>query len=183
MPIYEIEISLREIEPRIWRRIAISGNSRLSSLHKAIQAVVGWCNSHLYEFMISGKSYRQWDYAIDGDWFDDGPDSKAYQLRKLVKGKSQFRYIYDFGDCWEHDLTVLAVRPPDPDVIYPVCIGGERACPPEDVGGPWGYQDFLEAVLNPQHEEHDRMLEWIGGKFDSNAFDLDEANKRLRRIR
>ena len=182
-PIFEIEISLADIQPRIWRRIAISGNSRLSTLHRAIQATMSWEDYHLYEFIIDGQRYGQTDYAADPELEQEAQDSQEFQIRKLLKKGSCCQYVYDFGDNWEHEIAVLSIKAPETDVQYPLCLAGERACPPEDVGGIWGYQGFLEAVLDPQHEEHDRMLEWIGGKFDPKIFDLNEANKRLRRIR
>ena len=91
-----------------------------------------------------------------------------------------FRYWYDFGDDWFHALKVERVADPESGVIYPCCLEGARACPPEDCGGPWGYQNFLDAVANPKHPEHEEMLEWIGGEWDAEAFDVDAVNKAIR---
>jgi hypothetical protein len=91
----------------------------------------------------------------------------------------KFRYEYDFGDGWLHQVLVEKVLPPEPGQSYPVCVKGRRACPPEDVGGMWGYQDFLEAIQDPNHEEHEEYLEWVGGEFDPEAFDLDGVNVAL----
>jgi hypothetical protein len=93
------------------------------------------------------------------------------------------RYEYDFGDSWEHELLVEKILPPEPGVRYPLCLKGKGACPPEDVGGVWGYDSFLEAIADPKHPEHDDMLEWVGGEFDPEAFDLDEVNEALRYVR
>jgi Plasmid pRiA4b ORF-3-like protein. len=97
--------------------------------------------------------------------------------------KDKFRYVYDFGDDWRHDIVVEKVLDPDEGIKYPVCIGGKRNCPPEDVGGPWGYEDFLEAIQDPQHPEHESMLEWVGGSFDPEEFSIDEVNDMLKMIK
>ena len=94
----------------------------------------------------------------------------------MKRGVSRFRYEYDFGDDWQHELEVVKIGPPEPDQWYPTCLAGERACPPEDVGGVFGYAEFLEAIADPKHEEHDSCLTWIGGEFDPEAFDLKETN-------
>jgi hypothetical protein len=96
--------------------------------------------------------------------------------------KFKFVYEYDFGDSWEHVLLVEKVLPPEPGQRYPVCIKGRRACPPEDVGGIWGYAYFLEAIQNPDHPEREDYLEWIGGEFDPQAFDLEEVNAALGKL-
>ena len=96
--------------------------------------------------------------------------------------KDRFVYEYDFGDSWEHQIVVEKVLVPEAGVRYPVCLAGKRACPPEDVGGIWGYAEFLEAMRDPEHTEHETMLAWIGGAFDAQAFDLEGINQRLRHI-
>lgn len=97
--------------------------------------------------------------------------------------KRRFLYEYDFGDGWEHQIVVEKTISPTAGEKYPRCIQGKGACPPEDVGGVWGYESFLEAIQNPNHEEHDSYLEWVGGKFDPEAFDLEETNQALRRVK
>ncbi len=92
-----------------------------------------------------------------------------------------FRYEYDFGDSWEHEVMFEGSPPADPKSKYPLCVEGERACPPEDCGGVWGYADFLEAIRNPKYEEHESMLEWIGGKFDPEKFDPGKATKEMKK--
>lgn len=91
----------------------------------------------------------------------------------------RFLYEYDFGDSWEHTLRVEKILPPEPGVHYPQCLAGKRACPPEDVGGVWGYQEFLAALADPDDPQHDEYLEWIGGEFDAETFDPGEVNARL----
>ena len=103
------------------------------------------------------------------------------RLNQIAPGAGfKFRYEYDFGDSWEHVLVVEKVLPPEPGRQVPVCIKGKRACPPEDVGGVWGYAEFLEALQDPDHEDHEMYLEWIGGEFDAEEFDLEETNEMLR---
>jgi hypothetical protein len=111
-------------------------------------------------------------------------DSTTIRLSDLVPKsgrKFKFVYEYDFGDSWDHELVVEKVGPPDSGAKYPVCVDGKRACPPEDVGGVWGYADFLVAIVNPDHEQHEDMLEWVGGRFDPNEFDPATATRRMRR--
>ena len=97
--------------------------------------------------------------------------------------RPRFDYEYDFGDQWMHQLIVEERFPPEQGVKYPICVAGQRACPPEDCGGPWGYSDFVEAISNPDHRGHEEMLEWVGGEFDPERFDLESVNKKLRRMR
>ena len=105
-------------------------------------------------------------------------------MAQLVPGeKRKFSYEYDFGDSWEHEIIVEKILPPVVGVKYPVCIKGKRACPPEDVGGVWGYATFLEAMRDPHHKEHASYVEWIGGEFDSEAFNLDGINQALHRVK
>ena len=111
-------------------------------------------------------------------------DERHVRLNQIVPGEGfKFRYEYDFGDGWLHNLLVEKVLEPEPGQQYPVCIKGRRACPPEDVGGVWGYDTFLEAIQNPDHPDHNMYTEWIGGEFDPTEFDLDETNEILRGLR
>jgi len=182
--IYEFEITLLEIKPRIWRRFAVWNNDSLMVLHDIIQMVMGWKDCHLHEFSIG-----DWTYASRDPDFDDldereTRDERKSYLRDVLGGEGfRFRYRYDMGDNWQHGLEVMKVHTPEKDVRYPVCLAGERACPPEDVGGIWGYANMLEAVADPKHEEHEQYVEWIGGSFDPGAFDLKEVNQMLRGIR
>lgn len=177
--IYQIKITLNGSKPPIWRRVLVSNNTTLTELHKIIQAVMGWWDYHLHQFTIDGEEYGDPSYDDFGDM--GIKNEKKYRLKQFVQSEGfKFRYEYDFGDSWLHDLLVEKIIPKEKGVDYPVCIKGKGACPPEDVGGVWGYADFLEAIANPEHDEHDSYLEWIGGAFDPAAFDLDEIKERLR---
>ena len=108
-------------------------------------------------------------------------DERKVKLSQVVaRGHKKFSYVYDFGDNWDHTILVEKVLPAEAGVRYPRCTAGKRACPPEDCGGAWGYVDFLDAIKNPKHEQHAGMLEWIGGEFDPEAFDIEAVNEGLR---
>jgi hypothetical protein len=181
--IYQIKVTLKHSKPPIWRRIQVSGDISLGKLHRILQVVMGWSDSHLHQFVMHGVYFGEPhpDYR-DMGW--EMRDERRVKLNQIVQGeKSRLRYEYDFGDSWEHELMVEKILRPAPGVFYPVCLKGKRACPPEDVGGVWGYADFLEAIQYPDHPNHEDMLEWIGGEFDPDAFDLEEVNETLRHVR
>lgn len=178
-PVYHLMVSLREIKPPIWRRVQVPGDITLAKLHRVFQIVMGWTNSHLHKFSIGGVDYAQ----PDPDGFLNFQSDRRARLNNVVRAKQKFEYEYDFGDSWKHDIVVEKTLQPEPGAFYPFCLGGERACPPEDCGGVWGYQEFLEAIMNPAHREHEAMLAWVGGSFDPETFDLGAVNASLRRLR
>lgn len=177
--VYQLKVSLRGIKPPIWRRVQVPGDITLAKLHRVLQVVMGWTNSHLHKFSIGGVDYAE----PDPDGFLNFQSDRRARLNKVARAMQKFEYEYDFGDSWEHDIVVEKTFQPEPGASYPVCLAGERACPPEDCGGLWGYQDFLEAIMNPAHTEHEAMLTWVGGSFDPETFDLDAVNASLRRLR
>jgi hypothetical protein len=180
LSIYQIKVTLRDSKPPIWRRIQVGSDISLYKLHQILQAVMGWSGYHLHQFIIGGEYYGEPHPDYDFEMIDE----KKVKLSEVVFGaKDKFIYEYDFGDSWEHEITIEKVFPPEAGVHYPVCLTGKRACPPDDCGGVWGYEGFLEAIRNPDHPEHDDMLEWIGGSFDPEEFNLDEINQRLKHIR
>jgi hypothetical protein len=178
--VYQLKITLRNFRPPIWRRVLVPASITLYKLHQIIQVAMGWTDSHLHQFII-GREY----YSIPSpdDW-EPVKDERRYRLYQIAPAeKSKFVYEYDFGDSWEHEILVEKIVPAEPGKKYPVCVAGKRACPPEDVGGVWGYAEFLEAISNPDHEEHESYLEWAGGEFDPEAFDIEVVNELLARIR
>ena len=177
--VYQLKVSLRGITPPIWRRVQVPGDITLAKLHRVLQIVMGWTNSHLHKFSIGEVDYAE----PDPDGFLNVQSDRRARLNNVVRTKQKFEYEYDFGDSWEHDLVVEKTLQPEPGAFYPFCLGGKRACPPEDCGGVWGYQEFLEAIMNPAHTEHEAMLTWVGGSFDPETFDLGAVNASLRRLR
>lgn len=178
-PLLQLKIELAWIEPPVWRRVVVPATITLGKLHQVIQAAMGWTNSHLHEFEIAECRFG----LPDPDWPDDTVSEKRVTLAGALSGKKTFRYVYDFGDDWEHRIKVEKVLPPDDSLRYPICLDGANACPPEDVGGAPGYEDLRQALADPDHPERDDMLIWLGGEFDPAAFDLAKANQRLQRIK
>lgn len=166
-----LKITLDHVEPKVLRRLEVPLALRLDRLHLVIQAAMGWTNSHLYEIRARGVGWGE----PDPDELYDGPlDAKKARLIDLVEdtGVKSFKYLYDFGDGWEHTVKIERLADPVPGVAYPVLLHAEGRCPPEDSGGPSGYADFLEALADPEHEEHDEVRTWIGGDFDPEAVDV-----------
>jgi hypothetical protein len=179
--VYQLKITLNDIRPPIWRRVQTK-DCTLGRLHDIIQAVMGWDDYHLHEFEIGSQRYgapEQWQDDFWGDEPEMGNERKVKLGQLVEQGVKKIRYQYDMGDSWWHTITVEKTLPAEAGITYPRCIAGERACPPEDCGGPWGYGDFVEAIQNPKHERHDELLEWIGDDFDPEAFDLEAANEEL----
>ena len=181
-PIYQLKITLDEIEPEIWRRVLVSGNVNMSTVHKIIQVAMGWTNSHLHIFdlpngdCLSDPAFELMDDPVPGD------ESKT-KLRKVApRVGSRFHYRYDFGDDWLHEVIVEDILPPGPSGRVPRCIAGENQCPPENCGGPRGYSTLLHTMKDPDHPEHKNMVEWYGKAFDPRAFDMETVNESLRRL-
>jgi len=173
--VYELKITLLEVDPPIWRRILVPSEVTLGDLNFILQAVMGWTNSHLHQFTIDGVGYSDPRFQMD-----EAEDEFAVALANVVPAERlRFNLLYDFGDGWNHEVVVEKILPCESRQRLPRCLAGERSCPPEDCGGPWGYQDFLDAIRDPKNEEHEAMLEWVGGAFDPEAFDLAALNKRL----
>ena len=178
--VYQIKVTLKGSQPPIWRRILVPANFTLYQLHSVLQTVMGWYNSHLHQFIVNKEFYGD---PADDEFGDLGThDETKFKLSKLIaRIPFRFTYEYDFGDSWEHTLAIEKMLPAEKGVHYPVCLAGKRACPPEDVGGVWGYESFLKAIQDPQDPEHAEYLEWVGDEFDPEAFDLERINQFLQR--
>ena len=177
-PIYQLRIELLDVEPTIWRQLLVPGSIKLHKLHVVLLWTMGWAGGHLHEFVIGHDHYGEPDPG-----FDTPPRvqrDNRFTLAAALGPRKWFLYLYDFGDGWEHRVTVEQVLPADPGVKLPHCLDGANACPPEDVGGPPGYAEFLEAIRDPSHEENGAMLQWCGGAFDPAAFSIDDTNAMLR---
>jgi hypothetical protein len=171
-------VTLLDVDPAIWRRIEVPANFTLEDLHDVLQAVMGWANYHLHHFQIGGHMYGELT-SEDRDMLD-GRKLKVSAL--AIDGERAFEYVYDYGDNWCCVVVLEAIAPASPGVAYPRLIEGARRGPPEDVGGPWGYIEFLEAIADPKHERHKELREWIGGDFDPHRFGLNEINRALARL-
>ncbi len=180
---YQLRVALRGSKPPIWRRILVPPSMALDRLHQVIQVVMGWDDYHLHMFVKDEQVY-----SVPSEWDDDFTlpgmprrlDERRYRISQLLKReKDWIRYEYDFGDGWEHRVTLQKVLPHDPAVKLPACIGGRRRCPPEDSGGLWGYYDKLEILQDPDHSEHEEVKDWMGESFDPEEFDVQRASQDL----
>lgn len=179
----QFKVQLRYIRPPIWRRVVLPDNASLGDLHAVIQTAMGWYNCHLHSFRIGGVYYTSRPASQMEDM--DMENEERVPLAEVVtRAKQKFIYEYDFGDCWEHEIVAEKFLTLDPAAKYPVCLGGARACPPEDCGSFPGYLDILEALTakTPTEEQKD-LLEWVGEDYDPERFDLDAVNRRLRQGR
>ena len=169
--IVRLKITLRGIKPPIWRRLLMPSTMTLGDLHLAIQAAMGWDDYHLHAFDVGGRQYG------DPASVDEVADEDRLTLNGLIKsGVTRFAYTYDFGDDWEHALVIEKTEPAVEGAVYPVCIAGKRACPPEDCGGPWGYEELLAVLADPSHPDHAERKEWVGEDLSPDDFDLIAAN-------
>jgi hypothetical protein len=171
--VYQFKITLKGIRPPIWRRVQVPGIITLAALHDVLQTVFGWTDTHLHQFEIAVRRF-----GVPGD-FDEEILDEAQVIVSEAVGPSvkRFLYIYDFGDNWEHEIVVEKIIIGNAGIEQPLCLAGRRQRPPEDCGGPWGYREFLEAI--GYHEEHEAMLERVGGSFDPDAFDPALVNRAL----
>lgn len=178
--IAHLKIKLDDVEPAVVRRVEVPLTIRLDRLHLVLQAAMGWTNSHLYEIRA-----RDIGWGMPDPDFGDGPlDASKARLIDVLEdvGVKSLKYIYDFGDCWEHTIRIERVIDAVPGIACPRLVEAVGRCPPEDVGGPWGYREFLDVLADPDHEEHAERLEWVGGPFDPTDPDvgsLDQAVDRL----
>lgn len=187
--IFRFRIGLKEIEPEIWRRIEVPGSYTFWDLHVAIQDAMGWHDYHLHAFrVVDPDSGEKAEIGIpDEEAFEDGVEFKAGWEIPIAhyfrQAGHRAEYEYDFGDGWIHEIVLEDIAGKEPKTKYPRCLAGERACPPEDCGGPYGYAELLEILADKDHEQHESMMEWIGERFGPDEFDpagvrFDNPKKR-----
>ncbi len=171
--VFELRITLRHIDPPIWRALRVPADVPLSVLHEVLQTAFGWTNSHLHDFHVGDIRFGMSE--VEDEQFS--VDERAAPLGAVARAGSKLAYEYDFGDSWEHDIVVERVDSRGDGAI--LCTGGARACPPEDCGGAYGYAHMLEVLANPRDEEHANMKQWVPRAFDSEKFDLAAVNRKL----
>lgn len=172
--LYQLKVTLRGSRPAIWRRFQVPSDISLERLHRILQVVMGWTDSHMHEFRAGETSYGQ----PDREFGMERKDERRVRLEQVLRSpKDRIMYEYDFGDSWEHDIVLEAAATPAPGGRYPLVLSGKGACPPEDVGGIGGYYHFLQVMKDPKDPEHRDMIEWSGGRFDPDAFDSQEVNR------
>lgn len=178
-----LKIQLDGSRPAIWRRVEVDDNLTFLDLHRVIQEAMGWENCHLHEFNVAGQ--RLSTASADDDEFAESepalPEGST-TLGALLQGQRKFRYWYDFGDDWWHTIAIETRLPPDPAAPRAVLVAGEGACPPEDCGGVYGYANLLDVLKDPEHEDHEEMIEWLGDDFDPNRFDLPTHAQRVSQV-
>lgn len=178
-PILQLKISLVGVsKPPVWRRVLVPATMRLDRLHDVIQAAMGWTDTHLHAFEAGGVDYGPPDPELDH--VDERRTAIGDVLREP---RDRMRYVYDFGDYWQHDVVVEKVLETERGARYPICVTGKGRRPPEDCGGVLGYADLRETLADPANEEHADMLDWLGLEsaedFDPTTFDVDEVNAAL----
>jgi len=190
--VFQFKITLNEIKPSIWRRIQVPESYSFWDLHVAIQDSMGWLDCHLHEFeRVKASTGEKERIGIPPeDHFEDDPEVfpgwKKNIRAYFTPDNASATYRYDFGDDWQHEVVLEKIEPRAAGVSYPVCTGGERACPPEDCGGPHGYGELLEIIMDPAHKRYGEMTAWAGAEFDPERFDprkvrFDDPAKRLKR--
>lgn len=179
--IYQLLIVLADSDPPIWRRIQVPGAFTLKSLHQAVQRAMDWEDSHLHEFRIGGRRYEP--ASLEAAFFDSKSldENRALLPDVLPSAGMQFRYIYDFGDNWVHEIKVEKILMPEKGISYPRCVEGELACPPEDSGGIYGFFEKLEILKDPGHPDHEDIRDWMG-RFDPAHFNCEAVNRSLRSL-
>jgi hypothetical protein len=161
--VLRLKVTLNDVEPKVLRRIEVPADIKLDRLHLTLQAALGWTNSHLFEIRARDVGWGQ----PSPDWPDGPLDARKAKLIDVLEdaGTKTLRYLYDYGDGWEHTIKVERMAPAEPDAVYPRLIEASGGCPPEDVGGPWGYGEMLEALEDPGQERHAETLEWLSEDF------------------
>ncbi len=178
--VFQIRVDLLYVRPPIWRRFLVKPTTRLDSFHEMLQDIMGWYNCHLWHFQLGDEYYG----LVNPFWESDIQDASKVKLSQALLGEGdKIEYVYDFGDDWQHTVKLEKIVDAEKGQHYPIVVKGKRNCPPEDCGGSWGYAEFLEAIQNKKHPEHEDLLEWVGGEFDPEAFDIEYINRELRQYK
>lgn len=183
---YQLKVVLLGTKPPVWRRLLVPGGANLGWLHAVLQVALGWTNSHLHQFAVQGALYS--DTRHHYAEFEDSQEileACKFKLEQVAPNEGDvLRYDYDFGDSWQHDVIVERISPANPAAAKAAtCVEGARACPPEDCGGFWGYENLLKVLKNRKHPDHKRMKQWVGGSFDSETFDVARISSCLTKLK
>ena len=174
--VLQVKVGLLGVsKPPVWRRLLVPADIHLDQFHDVIQAAMGWENYHLHAFRVGGVGYAQPDPDDELGYRDE----RTFRLADLATTADRIEYEYDFGDSWEHELVVEARTVAADDSVYPACIAGRGACPPEDCGGSYRFAELKELLAGPPSAEREEMLEWAGGDYDPARFDLAAASKAV----
>ena len=178
--IVQIKVKLLGVsKPPVWRQLQLRADTRLDQLHEILQAALGWENYHLHQFSFGEEEFGPRDAELGLDFSDE----RQVTLGELTDIGPRFRYTYDFGDNWQHEIVVEDLLDADPETRYPILVAAKGACPPEDCGGVWGYANLKQVLANPDHDEHQEMLEWLGldnaNEFDPAAVATDNIDYEL----
>jgi len=189
--VYYLKVTLKDSKPPIWRDILVPSDLTLEELHYVIQTVMGWGNSHLHQFIAEEVLYtddinsdNSDEYGLDTrDEDEQDRNEKKYTVSQiLTKEQACIIYEYDLGDSWTHKIELKKILPADPNARQARCLRGEKACPPEDCGGIWGYTDMLETLRNAKNSDKKEILAWLGNDFNPDYFNIDEINGLLRHL-
>ena len=180
--VYELKVTLVGARPSVWRRLQVHADVTLRRLHEVLQVAMGWDNMHLYEFGVGSRRFAEPepDSLLAQLYGKRSNDSRAFTLREVAPAVgTKLTYLYDFGDCWRHAIVVEDIHAEVSGVVYPVCVAGRNACPPEDCGGAGGYAMMLEALKDPDHPGAEEWSAWAGPSFLPGRFDVADANRQL----
>lgn len=182
--VFQLKVTLLGTMPPIWRRLLVPADLTLAQLHDVLQSAMGWQDCHMHEF---SAGHRHFGKPNPEDRLMGMPPVENERTVHLssVLGRigAKAVYTYDMGDSWEHGIVLEQPLPADPGTAYPVCTGGERACPPEDCGGIPGFYDLLDALGDPSHEQHEELRDWVGDDYDPDAFSIEDINQMLGLLR
>ncbi len=183
--ILQIKLTLLDVEPAVWRRVLVPESYSLNRLHDVIQAAMLWLDYHLHEFEIGDRRYADLQGEGDDAFGERLYSDRNLRLRDLVaRGVDRFSYAYDFGDDWRMTVAIEKTVPAKTGVAYPMLVGGARAAPPEDCGGPFGYMELIAALADEGHPDHEEMVEWWGdGGLDPEDMQSRRIETALRRVR
>jgi Plasmid pRiA4b ORF-3-like protein len=182
--IYQLKVILLGTSPPIWRRLLVPADLTLAQLHDVLQAAMGWQECHMHEFSVGGRHFGRPNPEDRLMGMPPVENERTVRLsRVLGRVGAKAIYTYDFGDSWEHGIVLEKRLCADPTLTYPVCTGGELACPPEDCGGIGGFYDLLDALGDPTHDQHDELHDWVGDDYDPDAFSIDDMNRMLSPLR